>query len=67
LDELNFQIAIAVTDSITGHLKHDPKYVDWLLTVWVVEKGAHKKEHVGGLHPCTENEYLKFYPRAVGA
>ena len=64
---MNFQIAIAVTDSTTKQFKHDPAYVDWLLTVWVVEKGAYKKEHVGGLHPCTEDEYLQFYPRAVSA
>jgi hypothetical protein len=67
LDEDNFQIAISVTEAGTGEIKHSPKYVDWLLTAWTSENSAYKKEYIGGLHPCTEEEYAKFHPRATSS
>ena len=65
LDKINFQFAIAVTDSSTGQIKHDPKFVDWSIQAWNNEKGTFERELNIGMHPCTQDEYSKFYPRTV--
>jgi hypothetical protein len=31
---------------------------------WNSKDGVFSKEHVGGMHPCTEAEYAKFYEPA---
>ena len=35
--------------------------------VWVTENGSYSKEWIGGLHPCTEEDYAKFYKPNVGS
>ena len=56
-----------MTDAATGKIKNDPKYIDWILITWRVEDGAYTKEHIGKMHPCTDEEYARFYPRAASA
>jgi len=41
--------------------------VDFQVTLWKAVNGHYEKEHVGGLHPCTDQDYQKFYPRAYSA
>ena len=31
MDEHGFQIAFTLSDSLTGEVKHDPKFIDWLV------------------------------------
>ena len=61
LNETDFHIAIAVNDAVTGDFKHSAKYVDWMAIVWRSENGAYRREAVTGMHPCTQEEYSKFY------
>jgi hypothetical protein len=64
LNEVGFQIAISVTDAGSGDIKHDLSKIDWMLVVWA---DGNDKEYVGGLHPCTEADYAKFYKRSIAA
>jgi len=54
-------MAIAVTDTMTGEIKHDPRFVDWKFIVYKGEGGTLSSDQVGGLHACTEEDYSKFY------
>ena len=55
MDEHGFQIAFTLSDSLTGEVKHDPKFIDWLVVAWGVnDDGSFFKEYESGLHPCTE-------------
>jgi hypothetical protein len=67
LDKANFQIGIVINDAATGKIKHDPKYVDFLVTAWSTDNGNWKKEAVGGAHTCTDEDLAKFYPPDKGA
>ena len=67
LEKNNFQIAIVVTDSSTGEVLHDPRYVDFQVVTWDTKGGGLYKEFVSGMHPCTETEYSKFYKRSITA
>jgi hypothetical protein len=67
LNEIGFQIAKAISDAASGKLLHDPRYVDFVFTVWNVDDGSYNTEHIGRMHPCSEDDYSKFYPRSISA
>ena len=62
MDETGFQIAVAITGTSNGIVKHDRKYFEWKMIGWgVQDDGSWFKEFEGDLKHCTEADYSKLY------
>ena len=60
-DILQFK-AISVTSARDGLVKHDPRYIDFEVTVWEGKGNAQRKVHTSGMHRCTDDEFKKMHP-----
>ena len=60
LDAEEFMMAFGLEDVNGKMLLHDPDYIKWVAGIWYwTEK---EESAFYPLHPCTDQEFAKFYP-----
>ena len=68
MDEYNpgedegFMIAVGLVRFETGEPLNDPRYLKWVNMHYSVEGGVYIPLQTTSMHPCTEEDYKRFYP-----
>ena len=66
LNDINFRFAFSIVGFYDRELKDDPKFVRWIARHYGEKNGEHF-ENMIGLHKCTKEDFVDFYPIREGA
>ena len=61
-DSDGFMIAVGFIDFLSGVPRNDPRFVKWINFHQTYEAGKFVAKSAYNLHPCTEEDFKKFYP-----
>ena len=60
-------IAVGLVHFLTGETLNDPRYLKWINTYFSVEGGVYNSKQAHVMHPCTEEDYEKFFSPDMNA